>query len=80
MHAALHFFSQAWHLLHLDLSITGRNIANREKKLRVVPTGQIVLHQVLPFFHARTTTATNVTAATIRVGRLLSQTSSVTNA
>lgn len=43
MQAALHFLSQAWQLLHFDLSITGRNIANREKKPSVVPTGQIVL-------------------------------------
>ena len=43
MQEALHLRSQAWQLRHLDLSMTGRNIANLEKKLRKVPTGQIVL-------------------------------------
>ena len=36
MQEALHLRSQAWQLRHFDLSMTGRNIANLEKKLRKV--------------------------------------------
>ena len=43
MQEALQLCSQTWQSLHLDLSITGRNIAKRDRKLRVVPTGQTAL-------------------------------------
>ncbi len=52
-----------------SVSMTGRNMAKREKKLSVVPTGQMVLQYVRPFFQARMTTTTSVTTATRKVGR-----------
>ena len=75
MQAALQLNSHDLHFLHFSVSIIGRNIAKREKKLSVVPTGQMVLQYVRPFFQARMTTTTRVTTATMKVGRLRSQTS-----
>ena len=46
--------------------MTGRNMAKREKKLSVVPTGQMVLQYVRPFFQARMTTTMSVTMATTK--------------
>ena len=40
-----------------------------------VPTGQIVLHQVLPFFHAKIKIAENATRAIINDDRLPTHTS-----
>ena len=48
---------------------------NLEKNPSTVPTGHIVLHQVLPFLHANAKMTTNVTAAIMNVGRDLSHTS-----
>lgn len=75
MHAALQFLSQAWQLLHFPVSIIGRKIAKREKKLRIVPTGQMVLQYVLPLRAAKMKMIMNVTAAIINVGILLIHTS-----
>ena len=75
MQAALQLCSHCLQPLHTFASIIGRNIAKREKKLSVVPTGQTVLHQVRPFLQARKATTTKVIAATMKVGRLRSQTS-----
>ena len=43
MHCALQCSSQALQCLHLSWSIRGRNMAKRERKLSVVPTGQMLL-------------------------------------
>ena len=75
MQEALQLCSHCLQPLHTFASIIGRNIAKREKKLSVVPTGQMVLQYVRPFRQARMTTTTRVTAATMKVGRLRSQTS-----
>ena len=77
MHDDLQPFSQSLQFLHLSASITGRNIAKRESSPRAVPTGQIELQYSRPFHQARTLNTTKVTAATMSVGRLLSQTSRV---
>ncbi len=55
-------------------------MAKREKKLSVVPTGQMSLQYVLPPLQARTITITNVAAAMMNVGRLRIHTSFVTKA
>ena len=68
MQEALQRFSQVLQSLHFSVSITGRNIAQREKKLSSVPTGQMVLHQVRPFLQARKAITTSVTAAMMTVG------------
>ena len=62
-------------IVHPDYQ--GRNIAKRERKLSAVPTGQIELQYSRPFHHARTLRTTNVTPATMSVGRLFSHTSRV---
>ena len=66
--------------MHMDALKTGRKIANLEKKLRTVPTGQIVLQYVLPFRAARIKMTTKVTDAMMKVGRLLIHTSLWANA
>ena len=68
MHDALQFTSHTRQPLHLSASITGRNSAKREKKLRVVPTGQMLLQYSLPANQASRPTATRVTPATIITG------------
>ena len=50
--------------------MTGRKREKRDSRPRVVPTGQMVLHQVRPPRQARMTIIIKVTAATIRTGRL----------
>ena len=55
--------------------MTGRKTENLEKKLRKVPTGQIVLQYVLPFRAARIKMTTKVTEAIMKVGKLLIHTS-----
>ena len=77
MHEALHCLEQRPQLRHFSVLITGAKTLNLEKKPRNVPTGQMVLHHVLPFFHARMKTVTNVTAAITNVGIDLIQTSVV---
>ena len=67
MQEALHCFSQARQPLHLSASIMGRNIAKREKKLSVVPTGHTVLQYVRPPIQARIVTTRKVTIAMIMV-------------
>ena len=52
MHAALHLVAQSPQLLHLSESMRTLNNENRLNKPKIVPTGQIVLHQVRPCFHA----------------------------
>ena len=77
MHDALHCLLQRPQLRHFSVSITGAKRLNLEKKPRTVPTGQIVLHHVLPFFHASTEITTKVTAATTNVDTDLIHTSTL---
>lgn len=77
MQAALHFRAHKPHETHLSLSIVILKIEKRDKKPNTVPTGQIVLQYVLPFFQANMNKATNVTAAMMKVGRLRIHTSVV---
>jgi hypothetical protein len=77
MHAALHCFPQSPQLRHFSVSITGAKRLNFEKKPRTVPTGQMVLHHVLPFFHASTAMTTNVTAEMTNVDTDLIHTSTL---
>ena len=65
---------------HLEVSKNGRKIANLEKKLRTVPTGQMVLQYVLPLRAARKTSTAKVTEAMKNVGKLLIHTSLCSNA
>ena len=65
MQDALQFKPHKPHSLHLEGSITGRNRAKREKKLSVVPTGQMLLQYSRPVNHASRPTASKVTPATI---------------
>ena len=55
--------------------MTGRNMAKREKKLSVVPTGQTLLQYARPPLKDSATITASVTSATMSVGRLRSQTS-----
>ena len=75
MQEALQLRSHLRQLMHLSVSITGLSHEKRARKLRKVPTGHIVLHQVRPFLHASTAISTSITAAMMNVGRLLSHTS-----
>ena len=67
MQAALHFFAHSVQFTHLLVFITGLRSGNLEKKLKMVPTGQMVLHHVLPFLKARTAMIISVTAAMAKV-------------
>ena len=64
---ALQFFTHILHPTHLLLSIAGRKMENLATKLRMVPTGQIVLQYVLPFLHASTIRIMRVIAAIANV-------------
>ena len=50
-------------------------MAKRERKLSVVPTGQMLLQYVRPPLKDSTTMTTSVTTAIMKVGRLRSHTS-----
>ena len=75
MHWALHFLSQLWQRTHWLSSIIGRNMEKRERKLSVVPTGQMELQYVRPPLKERATMTTSVPMAIRREGTLLSHTS-----
>ena len=68
---ALHFLAQSPQFLQAFSSITGRNMAYCDTNPSTVPTGQMVLHQVRPFFQARTPTVASVTMAVTGTIRLL---------
>ena len=61
--------------MHLSASIIGLNMAKRERKLSVVPTGQMLLQYVRPPLKDSATSTTSVTTATTKVGTLRSHTS-----
>ena len=75
MHDALQPLVQRPQDVHLSLSIVTDSREYRDSHPSTVPTGQMALHQVLPFFHARTKMMTNVTAAIMNVGMFFSHTS-----
>ena len=68
MQAALQFLEQSEQFLHLSVSKWILNHENRAKKLKMVPTGQMVLQYVLPPRQANTTRITKVTAAIMNTG------------
>ena len=68
MHEDLHLLPQSPQLWHFSVSIAGAKMLKRDTNPSTVPTGQMVLHHVLPFFQASTKITTNVTAATMNVG------------
>jgi hypothetical protein len=63
MQAALHCFPQRPQLRHFSVSMAGAKRLNLEKKPRTDPTGQMVLHHVLPCFHARMNITAQVSTA-----------------
>ena len=75
MQEALHSREHRPQRLHLFLSILMRSSEKRESTPSTVPTGQTVLHQVLPPRHESMKISTKASAAAMKVGRLLSQTS-----
>jgi hypothetical protein len=75
MHADLHCLPHRPQLRHFSVLITGAKTLKRDTNPSTVPTGHIVLHHVLPFFHARIATTMKVTAATANVAADLIHTS-----
>ena len=71
--ADLHRFSQARHWVHLDVSIVGLNQAKRERKPKIVPTGQTVLHHVRPPRQAKKPTRPKVSRAMMKEDTLFIQ-------
>ena len=71
----LHVRSHILQPIHFDLSITGFSNEYFDIAPKIVPTGQIVLQYVRPFFHAKTAITTNVTIATTNVVTLFTYTS-----
>jgi len=63
MHEALQFFEHIEQFLHFASSKRIFSHENLAKTDRMVPTGQMVLHQVRPFLQASTASNTSVTAA-----------------
>jgi hypothetical protein len=68
MHEDLQALPQSPQLLHFSVLITGAKMLNLERNPNVVPTGQTVLHHVLPFVHASMNMMMNVAAAIMRTG------------
>ena len=75
IHEDLQFLEQIPHFIHFSVSICILNHEKREKKLKKVPIGQMLLQYVRPLRHDRMTITTKVTDAIIKVGQLLIQTS-----
>ena len=75
MQAALQFLEHCLQFTHFEVSITGLNHEKRAMKPSTVPTGQIVLQYVRPFFQANIPIIIRVAAARRNAGRLRSQTS-----
>ena len=75
MQAALQLRAQRPHPLHLLVSMTGFSHENRDTNPKMVPTGQMVLHQVRPLRHANILIINKVEIAMPNVIVLLIQTS-----
>ena len=61
--------------MHLSLLMAGASRLNLDRAPNMVPTGQTVLHHVLPFFHARAKISLNATIEAMRVGSVPTHTS-----
>ena len=70
MQAALQFFEHKEQLRHLSLSNCIFIHEYRDRKLSVVPTGQMVLQYVRPLRQASMKSMISVTAAIMSAGRL----------